>query len=81
MIKFNGRDENGRLLIGFGLSEMNLRKLRQGLPIHVHADEMGFVGDVLIFYGKTEDDLTKQMIDGGFVDPDTVRDQRKEKKQ
>ena len=80
MITFSGKNNRGRPLLGFGLSEKNLEKLREGLPIHLHADEMGFAGDVLIFYGKTEDDLAKQMIEGGFVEKEVVRDHRKQKR-
>lgn len=57
MIKFvAGKD--GKPLLGFGLSEGNIEKLRQGLPIVVDLDEMVRVeGQVVIFYAATDEAL------------------------
>ena len=62
----NGRD--GELLI-FGLSEMNLKKLKEGRPIQIDLTEMGLNGTMLIFYGKDEIAMAKQLEP--FLGPDT----------
>jgi hypothetical protein len=38
----------------FGLSDMNIEKLREGLPIVFDGKPFGFPGRVIIVYGKTE---------------------------
>ena len=66
-------------LIFVGLEEKNLEKLRAGQPFHHHMQEIGSPFELVIFYGKTYDDLVKAMQDG--VGPDTqVVDSRNRKK-
>lgn len=60
MIKFTG-DMNNRPIAGFGLSEGNLQRLREGKPIHVFGAEMDLPFDVLIFWGETEEKLVEMM--------------------
>lgn len=78
MIRFNGRNERGRLLLGFGISEGNVQRLKEGKPIHIHADEMGFAGEIMIFYGETEDEIARQLKEA--MEIGEWRDQRSEKK-
>lgn len=61
----------GQLAI-FGLSEMNLRKLREGKPIRIDMRELGFPegpAAVLILYGKTEQDMERDLRE--FIGPNT----------
>jgi hypothetical protein len=44
-----------------GLSEGNLQKLREGDPIFIHKAELGLREDVLILYGKTEQDIVETL--------------------
>lgn len=65
MIKFIANGKNGGQVIGFGLSEENVKRMKSGDPVYLHLDELGIEGiDVTIFYGQTEktivDDLRKQ---------------------
>lgn len=60
MVKFIAKDSAGSL-IGLGLSEQNLRKLREGLPIYANGKEMGLSHNIYIFYGKTDDDMFDMM--------------------
>ena len=55
MVKFTG-EKNGKQVVGLGLSEGNLGKLREGKPILVDLSEMipGSTMEILIFYGATE---------------------------
>jgi hypothetical protein len=48
-------------LVLIGLEERNLEKLREGKPYHRHGAEVGLPFDIVIFYGKTEDDIVSTM--------------------
>ena len=58
MVKFTGSDENGRTLVGLGISQGNVDRLKEGKPIHIHFEEMNLPWpiDLLIFFGATEQD-------------------------
>lgn len=60
MIKFRAEGKNGPL-IGLGLSQGNIERLVAGQPVHVKMLELGLEGDIIIFYGKNEDEL-KQSV-------------------
>jgi hypothetical protein len=53
----------------FGLSEENLTRLKQGLPISIDLTEMGMKGRVLIFYGPTENDLAHELLNAMSAPP------------
>lgn len=60
----------GDLLI-FGLSANNLRLLTDGKPIAIDLKELGLPkGRVFIFYGKTEEDMKRTLLNAGAVLPD-----------
>jgi hypothetical protein len=69
----------GRVIV-IGLEEKNLEKLRAGEPFHQYLeDKLGIPHDLVIFYGKTMDDLIKtaeQMRGPGTV----VTDHRNRRK-
>lgn len=68
MIKFVKTAENGAKVIGFGLSEGNIKKLKLGQPILVHLDDLGIEGiDVVIHYGETEDAILQDFRKGGLI--------------
>ncbi len=56
----------------FGLSENNVKKLKEGMPILFNLKEQG-LGDidmnVLICYGETEHHIVKELNEHGLVDP------------
>jgi len=71
MIKFTGDSVDGkRKVLGIGLSDGNLRLLREGKPIMMWAEEMGISHDVVIFWGETDEALAKSVSDG--IGPQTV---------
>jgi len=79
MVTFHGIGSNDRHLLGVGLSEENLRRLREGKPIMRPLDHMGkkFAGiDLLICWGKNEDAITAKLVEMGMLDPADVRDER-----
>ena len=65
MIKFKGQNEKGEEFLGMGLSELNIKKLKEGMPILVN-DETFFNGQILIMYGRTEKEIIKEL--NGLID-------------
>lgn len=58
MIKFTVDGEGGRTLVGLGMSEGNVERLKAGMPIFVNLAALGLPPiDIYIFYGETEHDL------------------------
>lgn len=56
------RARAGRAII-FGLTEENIKRLKDGKPIHVDLKEMGMpMGSLTIFYGPTEDIMETQLM-------------------
>jgi len=68
MIRFKVKSKSGdKVLLGFGLSEENVTKLKAGDPILFSLEELGIEGtEVLIIYGKTEDDMRKNLDTKGL---------------
>ena len=55
-------------LVGLGLSEMNLRKLREGLPILIRGETVGSPEiDIAIHYGATEQALYQELIENAGI--------------
>jgi len=59
--------------IGLGLSRENINRLVAGQPVRVTFKSVGFQeeGQVVVFFGETEQEMAKQLIDGGMITPDT----------
>lgn len=70
MIKFKTADDKGNVKLGFGISEENVRLLKQGKPILINLREMGIDAEVMIFYGKTEKDILNDIKP--FIGEDTI---------
>ena len=73
MIKFK-TIVNGKVLVGFGISEDNVKRLKEGMPIAINTEEckrLFGVDDtmVTILYGKTENDI-KEELSKHFVIPE-----------
>jgi len=72
MIKFKaGRGSGNREMLGLGLSEANLGKLREGKPIHIMAEDVGIDVDLLIFWGQTEESMTADLKKLGLITEET----------
>lgn len=68
MIKFLVNGKNGGQLVGLGLSEGNIKNLKEGKPILIKLDELGIEGiDVLIHYGETEEAIVEDFRKQGLV--------------
>lgn len=69
MIKFTAQ-RAARKLIGLGISEGNIKKLKQGKPIHIFGEELGFSNvEIMIFYGATEQKMQEDLSE--FIGPET----------
>jgi hypothetical protein len=71
MLKASSQTKDGRPVMLFGLSAMNLKRLKEGKPIRINAAAEGlpFAGEILIFYGRTEHDMIEDWHQ--FIGPDT----------
>ena len=69
MVKFTYTTA-GVICYGFGISEENVNRLKKGQPIFIDLSEIGGTGEVMIFYGKTEEDMARDLA--GVIGPDTV---------
>jgi hypothetical protein len=75
MIKFTATNPNsGSKLIGLGITAANVELLKQGKPIHVKFSELGLPwdGEILLFFGETEDAIAKDLAAQGLIPPITV---------
>jgi RIO-like serine/threonine protein kinase len=57
MIKAIATRDNGGKVIVFGLSDLNLKRLREGRPIAFDGMEIGVGAEFLIYFGETEAEL------------------------
>jgi hypothetical protein len=56
MIKFKAMAKNGRLLLGFGITDKNMELLKMGRPIKIDMGELGLQGlDIIIFHGDNDE--------------------------
>lgn len=80
MIKMSGVNKNTkRPMILLGLSFENIKRMNMGHPIHIHADQLGFAGDIVVITGETEDAMAAMLKP--FIGPmTTVSDSRHDKK-
>ena len=70
MIRFGATLENGRRLIGLGISDENIARLRQGKPIFVAGSSVGVPEvEIIICWGATEYELTEQLA--SLIGPET----------
>lgn len=66
MIKFKS-EMNGKPLIGIGLSEENVQRLKDGKPILFDAKQLGIDVSVTIFYGETEEKMVRDFQKHGLI--------------
>lgn len=72
MVKIRAQLNDGNPLLAFGLSAMNIAKLKDGQPIHIDLAELGLVGKVFIFYGETEELMRAEMEMAELIGPNTT---------
>lgn len=78
MLKWTASAPHGRTIVGLGVEERNLERLRAGDPIHVWGEEMGLPFDIVIYYGKDMDTL--MLMTRPSVGPNTVIHDTRERK-
>lgn len=70
MIRFRATAEDGSTVIGLGITDGNIDRLRQGRPIWVEGGSVGVPGvKVVIYWGRDEYDATEQV--SALLGPDT----------
>lgn len=70
MVKFTASTPDG-LLVGLGITYENVIRLKQGKPIHIQLADLGLPqGELLIFYGKDEQAITKDLLP--YIGEDTI---------
>lgn len=68
--RFLGSDRHREPIAFIGLSDENLTRLRAGQPIRVAAgDALGLGVELVIYHGATEEDMTRELEDAGFMPP------------
>lgn len=78
MIKFTVNNNDGRKLIGLGLSFENLKRLKEGKPIHIQGEEIGFPSiNLIVFSGETEESMKDDLK--SFISPQTIINDKKRK--
>ncbi len=61
MVKASILKDDGRHIFVLGLSDGNIKLLRQGKPIPVNLAELGGRGEVLIMWGQTEQHIVDEL--------------------
>lgn len=57
MIKIKTKD--GKVILG--LEKENIKRLKQGKPIHIKGSDLGIENDIYIVYGNTKNDIMKDL--------------------
>lgn len=58
MVRFKAQGQDGRILIGIGLSNKNIKNLKKGQPILFSLEDFGYENtDMTIVAGETEETL------------------------
>lgn len=67
MLKFRSPMDDGKTLIGFGLSKENIKRLLLGQPIYFEGSEVGSDHNrYLIFAGENETEMLSELRKQGF---------------
>lgn len=72
MIRWSAKQANGRILVGLGLEEENVKRLHDGKPIMIDGTELGIEADIFIHYGQDKKALIAEMKNAGISLPDVV---------
>lgn len=68
MIKALG-EVAGKPMLVLGLSGENVTRLTAGEPIMFDGTAFGFAGHIVITYGRTEADITRELAEHGLPTP------------
>ncbi|MGZ8317525.1 MAG: hypothetical protein ACXWVD_00350 [Telluria sp.] len=66
MLKLKAQGLNGPITV-LGLSQKNIEKLQDGLPIKFDLAELGGEGEMLIFAGSTEEAMLDELVAAGLL--------------
>ena len=71
MLKFAGT-MGTKPLYGFGLNSDNLEAIKAGGTILVDLAELGGVGNIIILHGETDEKMTNDLRERGFLTEQTI---------
>lgn len=73
MVKFVAGPGKKNCVIGLGLSEKNVQRIRAGEPITIDFLELGlpWQGKIVIFHGETELKMMQGLKEAGFITDQT----------
>lgn len=67
MIKFSMQANNGGTIVGLGLEEGNIERLKDGKPIYFPLKELGIEGvEIMIMYGETQEAIRDELRKSGL---------------
>lgn len=68
--------EAGRKVLGIMISEGNVERLKENLPIHFYAEQMGLseikFQEMIIIYYPTEEAFKEAFEKNGLITPETI---------
>lgn len=69
--RFPGSDRHHEPIAFIGLSDENLTRLRVGMPVRVKPKDgvLDLGIELVIYHGATEEDMTRELEDAGFMPP------------
>jgi hypothetical protein len=74
MIRWVTRQENGRQLVTLGITEHNVRKLKAREPLYSKGEEIGMPFDIVIVYGRDQEQILRELQEAGVELPPGVVD-------
>ena len=68
------KEAAGKVIVFFGLSDENLKRMAEHHPIRVRLSEFMVTkpDEVVIFTGRTEDEMTAELLESGLIGPQTA---------
>lgn len=80
MLKAIAIQEDGRKVVILGIDARNVRRMKEGDPIHVKGEELGLteIKSIVIAYGETMDALVGEMRAHGMPIPTAAEMRRME---
>ena len=76
--RFKGSDKHPEEIAFIGLSAENLHRLQEGMPIRIKADDqLGLGVETVIYYGRTEVSMTRELEENGFMPPGSTEETKR----
>lgn len=60
------KKETGSPVVGFAMSDQDIKKIREGVPIAVHGKEFGMCFDFILHNANTNEEIVNQLESAGL---------------